>query len=337
MNRAKRDIFSFKQYRHINLMRLPTKVAAGADAPERDRKRIGQLVQMGGKWPGTAVINRGWDLSPECFVGTHEIVLAFKIEKSPLLLAKAGARRRSGLCFQGEMEAFVTAILLRCAKVDAFGANPRANPPNRQPAQTGQSRRRERRPIVGANGQRQSVLPEYRLKDSADVTAISFWDSPASQQIPAVGIGDGKRIATLAIAAKKPTFEVSAPDMIRLFGMGQRLFLRRGAAARWAWVGETFAAQQFPDGAGSRPGRAGIALLQRRAKFLRSPSRVLGSQSKDARLHRFGCKPRLTMRRPAFVSQSSFPVSQIADDPFITGRTRNVEVFHRAVKLTSCA
>src|SRR4029079_7622682 len=45
LNRAKRDIFSCKQYRHINLMRLPTKVAAGADAPECDCKRIGQIVQ----------------------------------------------------------------------------------------------------------------------------------------------------------------------------------------------------------------------------------------------------------------------------------------------------
>src|SRR5215831_18229123 len=53
----------------------------------------------------------------------HELV------EAGLLLEEVGGGRLGGLFFQGEMHAFVAAILLRMARLDAFNANAEAKPP----------------------------------------------------------------------------------------------------------------------------------------------------------------------------------------------------------------
>lgn len=53
----------------------------------------------------------------------HELV------EAGLLLEEVGGGRLGGLFFQGEMHAFVAAILLRMARLDALNGNAEAKPP----------------------------------------------------------------------------------------------------------------------------------------------------------------------------------------------------------------
>jgi hypothetical protein len=53
-----------------------------------------------------------------------------KFVKAGLLLQEIGSCRLGGLFFQSEMHAFMTAVLLRVGRLDAFNADPQAEPPD---------------------------------------------------------------------------------------------------------------------------------------------------------------------------------------------------------------
>jgi len=76
----------------------------------------------------------------------HELV------EAGLLLEEVGGGRFRGLLFPGEMHAFVAAILLRMARLDALNANAEAKPPDGKFAEVEQSiGRRKRDAIVAAD------------------------------------------------------------------------------------------------------------------------------------------------------------------------------------------
>jgi hypothetical protein len=82
----------------------------------------------------------------------HELV------EAGLLLEEVGGRFR-GLFFQGEMHAFVAAILLRMARLDALNAKAEAKPPNGKFAEVEQSiGRRKRDAIIAADVSRHATF-----------------------------------------------------------------------------------------------------------------------------------------------------------------------------------
>jgi len=90
----------------------------------------------------------------------HELV------EAGLLLEEVGGGRFGGFFFQGEMHAFVAAILLRMARLDALNANAEAKPPDGKFAEVEQSmRRRQRDAIVAADVSRQATFLKQPLKD----------------------------------------------------------------------------------------------------------------------------------------------------------------------------
>jgi hypothetical protein len=88
------------------------------------------------------------------------LVLAFVVEdvdkliEAGLLLKRVGRRGLGGFFFQGEMHAFMTAVLLGMARLDAFDADSQTQPPDGKLAQVEQNMRGSERHSVLALGHR---------------------------------------------------------------------------------------------------------------------------------------------------------------------------------------
>jgi len=120
------------------------------------------------------------------------------------------------------------------------------------------------------------------------VRAVGFGDVAAAQQKAAVGIGEGERVATLAVAAQEPAFEIGAPDVIGRLRVRQWRGVGQSASPLRAGLGETFAAQQIANSAACRPGEIGVQALEASLEFLRSPGGVLGTHFQNAGSQGFG-------------------------------------------------
>ncbi len=69
-------------------------------------------------------------------MGTLAVKNFHEVIEAGLLLKEVGSGRLGGFFFQGKMHAFMTAILLRMTRLDAFDANAQAKPPDGELAQT---------------------------------------------------------------------------------------------------------------------------------------------------------------------------------------------------------
>jgi hypothetical protein len=224
------------------------------------------------------------------------------------------------------MKTFVPAVLLGAAGRDAFRPNAETNPPHGEAAQTCQAGAAEGRTIVGADGGRETELAKGRGEDIAHVWAIRLRGGAAAQQVAAIGVGNGEGIATLAVAGEKPAFEIGAPHVIGRGGVCQRLGIGSGAAARRAGLRETLTAQQFADGAASRPGQRGPALFQVGFELFGTPARMLRAEAEDAAAQSFGHGFGLLQWGTALVRQARVSLGGEPFDPFVSGRSRDIEV-----------
>ena len=119
----------------------------------------------------------------------HELV------EAGLLLEEVGGGRFRGLFFQGEMHAFVAAILLRMARLDALNANAEAKPPDGKFAEVEQSIGRcKRDTIVAADVRRQATFLKKALKDGESVVFPDKRKRFASEQETTGVIGNGEGI-----------------------------------------------------------------------------------------------------------------------------------------------
>ena len=139
----------------------------------------------------------------------HELV------EADLLLEEVGeAAGLVALFFQGEVHAFVAAILLRMARLDALNANVEAKPPDGKFAEVEQSMGRcKRDTIVAADVSRQATFLKKPLKDGEKVFPGGRKGFASEQKTTGV-IGDGKGITVLAIAQQELAFVIGAPQFI---------------------------------------------------------------------------------------------------------------------------
>jgi hypothetical protein len=70
--------------------------------------------------------------------------------------------------------------------------------------------------MVGAQRFRQSILAKGRFKNRLHSFGVRFLHRLAAQQVPAVGIGDGRRIDALVIGGPEPALEISASHAFAL-------------------------------------------------------------------------------------------------------------------------
>src|SRR5262249_37551915 len=132
--------------------------------------------------------------------------------ESFLLLQKVISRRLRGLFFQGQMQAFMAAVLLRPAGLDAFDGNSQTQPPYRKLAQTKQGMgTRKRQTVIGADSRGEPKLLKDALKHVEGRKLLSRFESFATQQIPRSIIGDGQGIAIQLVAESEFAFVVGTP------------------------------------------------------------------------------------------------------------------------------
>jgi hypothetical protein len=115
------------------------------------------------------------------------------------------------------MHAFMAAILLWMAGLDALNANAQPQPPHRELAQIEQRLRRSKRnAIIAADVGGQTTLLKKPFKPSKSLILFRGGQRFAGQQITAGVIGDGQRITVLAITQQEFTFVIGAPQFIGL-------------------------------------------------------------------------------------------------------------------------
>src|SRR5713226_3376247 len=113
------------------------------------------------------------------------------------------------------MHAFMAAVLLRMARLDALDANAQPEPPDRELAQVEQGvGGSEWNAIIAANVGRQAALLKKPFKHGKSVVFFGARKSLTGEEIPAGMIGDGQRVAVLMIAQQELALVIGAPQFI---------------------------------------------------------------------------------------------------------------------------
>src|SRR5215831_6161628 len=253
------------------------------------------------------------------------IVEALKIAEPAKLLAQAARRWVGGIAQQGQMQPLEPTVLLRFAGGDALRPDPRLDDLDRQPRQSAGAGRRKWRPVVRAQPQRQTKFQKRDIEHRPDVLAVSPPQRLAAQQVPAVGVAQGQRLAMRAVAGQKPALEIDAPYRIGIAARGKWGARWRTAPAPLAFDRQSFAVEQLPDRARRRPWRRGIVPLEPGPHLDRPPAamRLAHRQAAlgDRRTHRL----RVRMRRPRPFAEPREPIQPIALQPFVAGLAREPE------------
>src|SRR5207302_9269187 len=120
-----------------------------------------------------------------------------------------------GFFFQGQMHAFMTAVLLGVARLNPLNANTEPEPPDRELAQVKQGvRGSERHTVIAADVGWQAALLKKPLKHSESVVFTGRRKTLTGEQKPAGVVGDGQRIAVLMTPQQKLAFVIGAPQPI---------------------------------------------------------------------------------------------------------------------------
>ena len=126
-----------------------------------------QRLQLRGQRRAARADRAGRDgCCPSASCGRSWLYDAAKAARSGVAgCARLAGRRTRGLRFQRAMHPLVRAVLIRRGRLDQVGINAQPNPPDRQPRQAPQRRRRKGLAIVAANRARQAVLVKGAPKD----------------------------------------------------------------------------------------------------------------------------------------------------------------------------
>ena len=115
----------------------------------------------------------------------------------------------------GAMHAFVGAVLLRAARVNALVRDAEPHPPDVQVREPVDRARRERDAVVGANRPRQPVLTKGPLEHGPRDRGFRREHAVATEQVARVLIRDRQRVAVHAVARPELPFEVRCPQIVR--------------------------------------------------------------------------------------------------------------------------
>src|ERR1700730_7727902 len=140
-----------------------------------------------------------------------------------LLLQAVEARRPGRLLLEGEVHAFMAAVLLWMPGLDAFDRDAEPEPPHRELGEVEQGiGTGKRHAVVGADGPREATIADQALKGCHCRLFAGRIECLTQQQKARSMIGDGQRIAVAAIAELELTLEVGAPQIVRLGARRQR-------------------------------------------------------------------------------------------------------------------
>src|ERR1700688_3530223 len=119
------------------------------------------------------------------------------------------------------MHAFMAAVLLRTARLDALDGNAEPQPPNGESAQVEQTiGRGEGHAVVGTNGSWQAAFLKQALKGGKGSLFLDRLHGLAEQKVAASVIGNGQGVTIPLIAQHELALVVGTPQSIRSASLG---------------------------------------------------------------------------------------------------------------------
>ena len=207
-------------------------------------------------------------------------------------------------------------VILRRGWPGTLRHNAQLDPSHGNSAEAARRATGEGNAVIGVDHQRQTILVKGCLEDGVHVQRIGLRHDVAAQQIAAVRVGDGERIATGAVGGAEPAFEIGAPSLIDCLDRGERLLERRRAYPRLPPMRKSGALQHLPDGAYRGPRHVGMRGGQLHPQFARAPMPTLPRRN-DVRLGLLANLVRPAMRRTAPIRQPSYPFRRMPRQPLI--------------------
>ena len=210
----KADVFVCESKREGEFIAFEFEVAGTADTSDFEVSWIVGLWQLRRHLsPGIVIDRCRWDPA-DSLVRSFVIEVIDEDIEAMLLSLMIGFRRTCSLGLECAMEAFMTSILPRFARLDALMDNAEPNPPGAQLGQTQHSMRGEGYSVVGANRIRQSILVERDLEVTHGLLAADRLVRAHNEQITAALVRRGQGVAVSAVAKAELSFVVQAPDLI---------------------------------------------------------------------------------------------------------------------------
>ena len=186
----------------------------------------------------------------------------------------------SRLRFERPMHPLVRPIFLWTTRRNKLHSNAQTEPPHAQRTQAARTLRAKRWAIIHPNRLRLTVPLEPALKLPLHSCQLGLDHHLTAQDITAEPITGRQRIAALAVATSKPSFEVHRPHLIGLVCHPQRYrLLHRTPAPSASPAHQTRPDQHPAQRAGRRQTAWPIALLQFYPQLLGPPVRVAQPQS----------------------------------------------------------
>ena len=283
---------------------------------------VGQaLVEARGR-----LIDLGRALHVQGFVRPFVVKDFGEFIEAGLLLQEVCGRGLGGFFLQGEMHAFVAAILLRMAGLDAFDTDSQPEPPDGELAQMEQRLGGSKRhTVIAADVGGQAALSKKPLKHSECVLFSGGGKSLTGEQKPAGVIGDRERIAILTIAEQEFAFVVGAPQLVGTLPHRQSRSLGTTAQPAAA-LDQAVAIQQGMDRAFGGDGNAGEPAHEALAEFARTPSGVLALHIQDEVLHLEGKLIAVAIGATASVGQTLKATMLVAVEDLVAGLAGDPEL-----------
>src|SRR6516162_3513781 len=189
----------------------PFDLAVAAHPADRDIATVARIREPLRVRPRRGLVGRSRCLLSQRLMRPLAVVETAELVETLLLRRYAVGRRHRGLLLEGAVNPLVTAILLRLAGNDPLRPDAELEPPYRQPRQAARSGRGKRRTVVRTDRQRQPMLAERRLEDRPHMLGVGARHGLTAQQVTAVRIAQGERIAAPPVAGAKPALEIGTP------------------------------------------------------------------------------------------------------------------------------
>ena len=159
------------------------------------------------------------------------------------------------------------------------------------------------------------------LENRSHVRAIGLGRDMAAQQITAVRVGHGKRIAPRTIRSAKPPFEIGTPGLVGGINGGEWLPIRRRADPQLPAMCEAGALQHFANRAFGRPRDVRIGGGEFHPQLSRPPLPALAHR--DDMRDDLAVEPAWAMlRRATAVGESDDTLGVMPLQPLVNGFAR---------------
>ena len=239
----------------------------------------------------------------------------------PLLPAKTRCRRPRRPGLQGLVHPLVCTILLRTAGPDSLMNDAELHPPNVQPAQSVDTGRREWRAVVAADRRREAMLAEHPLESGPRSSRLHVEQRAAREQVPAVVIQQGQRIAVDAVASLELALEVDRPHLVRSIGVQRRRTWVLPLLASSPALDQAVTFQDIEDRAAARK-IGGSHLLSKQPMKLPCAPAVSLLQEHDELLDLDRRSMRTATRSTTALFQPVVPVGLVSACPLVPRRSR---------------